>query len=503
MPEIERRYKKDEKCACNLQQYFSTSYLYGDQAIKNKYSAIMNYLYDLYDEASCPNENLQIQKMDFRDAIVTEVDEKTLMIEPTIKGEARRIIEETEAANKPIEQLMETINNLMCSIHEKKATAEHIVNGIDKLCFKMNKDRMIEMKFESVLIALIASALITPGLTDERRNKLVKEWAGRVEKVFINQSYLAEVNLEIALWEQLNKNIEDNLKKRILLIMLKSIVNKEHSGIISKLSETVYVFLSKKNNFAKKFFNTVIKLAEDEMNHQVFNVEFMMRKHKDDSFKFIPNMMPRLSGVDHWIQEEKAEAFESAEEQIIQNYLYEGKELILSKFDISKYDINILCNTASCGLNTKDESFVIVIKSIVCCMIEIWHRSRNEKSVHEIVDLYQEYKIASFFKRELNVIDNDPTAVYDILLKEKDFSMFTWDTMDFYEDIFSGFLAAYVDGYREKGKRADIEKKIRILESYVNVISNDFVKNELEKRLFLGRGRYTAYGGRKRPLVRS
>lgn len=34
VPEITRRYEKDEKCACNLQQYFANSYLYGDDGIK-------------------------------------------------------------------------------------------------------------------------------------------------------------------------------------------------------------------------------------------------------------------------------------------------------------------------------------------------------------------------------------------------------------------------------------------------------------------------------------
>ena len=65
--------------------------------------------------------------------------------------------------------------------------------------------------------------------------------------------------------------------------------------------------------------------------------------------------------------------------------------------------------------------------------------------------------------------------------------------MDFYEDVLSGFLVAYVDGFREKGKRDDIEKKIRILETYVNNIPEDYVRNILEKRLFLCKGRYSRW----------
>ena len=44
-----------------------------------------------------------------------------------------------------------------------------------------------------------------------------------------------------------------------------------------------------------------------------------------------------------------------------------------------------------------------------------------------------------------------------------------------------------------KGKRDDIEKKIRILETYVNSIPEDYVRNILEKRLFLCKGRYSRW----------
>lgn len=44
-----------------------------------------------------------------------------------------------------------------------------------------------------------------------------------------------------------------------------------------------------------------------------------------------------------------------------------------------------------------------------------------------------------------------------------------------------------------KGKRDDIEKKIRILETYVNSITEDYVRNILEKRLFLCKGRFSRW----------
>ncbi|MDE7424792.1 MAG: hypothetical protein K2N51_14075 [Lachnospiraceae bacterium] len=493
VPEITWRYEKDEKCTYNLQQYFSNSYLYGDEGIKNRCHVILDYLYSIYDEKTFPNENLQIQKMDFRDATVTEIDEKTIMVEPQIKGEAQKIVKNNEDANEPILHLNKTINHLIEDINEKKANADQIITVIDTLCEKMKGDYRIEMQFEKVLVTFIVSALIMPDITDEQRNKLVEEWIKRVKKIFLNQSYVAEVNMVIALWEQLNKDINNDLKQQILIMMLESIVNDENSGLISQLAELTNYFLEKNGNYASRIFNTIIMLAEDEMNHQKFNAAYIKENRNDAEYEFIPNMVPKLRGVDHWMRENNGNEYENKKSQIIQEYLYDGKGVDLSEFDISNYDIDLLCNTACCGLDTEDEKFVIVINSIVQCMIEIWHKNCKKMRAHKIIDTFQEHKVVSYFQRELNMTGRNPEAVYDILFKETDFSIFTRDTVDFYEDVLSGFLAAYVDGFREKGKRDDIEKKIRILETYINNIPEDYVRNILEKRLFLCKGRYSRW----------
>lgn len=139
----------------------------------------------------------------------------------------------------------EILNRLVSDINEKKADADQIVSVIDTLCEKMKDDYRIEMQFESILVTLIASALIMPDVTDEQRNKLVDEWIRRVKKIFLNQSYVAEVNMVIALWEQLNKDINNDLKQQILLMILKSIINDDNSGLISQIAELTKYFLAK------------------------------------------------------------------------------------------------------------------------------------------------------------------------------------------------------------------------------------------------------------------
>ena len=238
-------------------------------------------------------------------------------------------------------------------INDKKANAGQVITVIDILCEKMKDDYRIEMQFEKVLVTFIASALIMCDITDEQRNKLVEEWIKRVKKIFSNQSYVAEVNMVIVLWEQLNKNINNDLKKQILIMILESIVNDEKSGLISQLAELTYYFLGKNRNYASRVFNTIIMLAEDEMNHQKFNAVYI-KNHNDAEYEFIPNMVPKLRGVDYWIRENKGNEYQNKRSEIIQEYLYDGKGGDLSEFDISNYDIDLLCNIACCGLDTED-----------------------------------------------------------------------------------------------------------------------------------------------------
>ena len=125
----------------------------------------------------------------------------------------------------------------------------------------MKGDHRIEIQFESVLITLIASALIMSDITDEQRNTLVEEWIKRVKKIFLNQSYVAEVNMVIALWEQLNKDINNELKQQILLMILESIINDENSGLVSQMAELAKFFSKKIRIMHVEFFYTIVMLC--------------------------------------------------------------------------------------------------------------------------------------------------------------------------------------------------------------------------------------------------
>ena len=98
------------------------------------------------------------------------------------------------------------------------------------------------------------------------------------------------------------------------------------NGLISKIASQAKLYLQNNKSLAKVVFNTIIMLAEDEMQHQVYNANYVKNSGKEPNFEFHPNKQLKLSGVDHWIKQENALPYVSKYDEIIENYLFNEKE---------------------------------------------------------------------------------------------------------------------------------------------------------------------------------
>ena len=58
----------------------------------------------------------------------------------------------------------------------------------------------------------------------------------------------------------------------------------------------------------------------------------------------------------------------------------------------------------------------------------------------KIFDVYQEHEIIELFQREMIQTQDDAKMAIDILFEEIDFTKFTTDTIEFYQDIFGKFF---------------------------------------------------------------
>lgn len=246
--------------------------------------------------------------------------------------------------------------------------------------------------------------------------------------------------------------------------------------------------------------NSIDKVREYSGDNQIGSISFTIKDNlitnylkvskKDKEFIFNPNMQPKLSGIDRYIKDDDGNCYTSREEEIIDRYLLQEESLEIDVFDMSNYDISTICYVANCGLNFTNESFRMVIHEILLCVIDIWKYTKRNYNAHEIFDVYQEHEIIELFQREMIQTQDDAKMAIDILFDEIDFTKFTTDTIEFYQDIFGNFLCEFFDSYVDSKRRNICKKKILYIEKKVNDIDEEYVRIQLYKSLMLSVTRY-------------
>ena len=121
---------------------------------------------------------------------------------------------------------------------------------------------------------------------------------------------------------------------------------------------------------------------------------------------------------------------------------------------------------------------------------ENFNITKRNYNAHEIFDVYQEHEIIELFQREMIQTQDDAKMAIDILFEEIDFTKFTTDTIEFYQDIFGNFLCEFFDSYVDSKRRNICKKKILYIEKKVNDIDEEYVRIQLYKSLMLSVTRY-------------
>lgn len=493
IPSLNERYKRDEKCNISLQQYVMNMQLFADEEVISKCNKICNYMYSqVKNEGEEADLYLQIQKMDLRNASLLKVAENAYAVEPQITGEAKRIVERNEEnrVNILAKQIEELVTAEASIVREDKPNYEKLDEVIDVILDAIAQDEGVRIQYENVMIQLIAIALSNKEMNITRRDKLVNIWLDGVNQYFNHGSFVTDDKFIFVLFEQLKENCSITVKNRIKKIMLDSLLERENNGLVSKIASQAKLYLQKEVILAKAMFNTILMLAKDEMNHQVYNANYLKLSARDDEYEFVPNKQLKLSGVDCWIQEEEKTSYISEKDAIIEKYLWNEEELRDAEFEIEEYDIGILCYVSNCGLNLSNEMFKKVIRSIIICLIELWNYDKGKQEAYHIVDAYAEYEVMEFFWKEIVEKDENANIAIDILFDGIDFTLFTRETIEFYQEIFGHFLCVYFDAYSERGRRKIIENKLMYLENRICGISDEYVRTQLYKSLTLALTQY-------------
>lgn len=490
IPELKDRYELDKKCDLSIQEYVSHTQIYFDSMVQDKCYGILDYLYSIIkNDAENAQDYLQIQKMDMRGAKATKITDNIIMLEPQISGEAEKIVLRQEEFNKPKQRLNAAIkkcnDNMVSGQIDLPSTLDVI-----KVILELMKDTDMAFQYENLLILLIASAINHQELENEKREKFCTIWINGIEKLFSNGNFLADIALMPVLLNQLENDVASGIKNKIKKIVLDCLMYKGQHGVIDEMAKYVKRYLANHETLAQAVFNTIIKLSEDQMEHQKYNANYLKVSKKDKEFIFNPNMQPKLSGIDRYIKDDDGNCYTSREEEIIDRYLLQEESLEIDVFDMSNYDISTICYVANCGLNFTNESFRMVIHEILLCVIDIWKYTKRNYNAHEIFDVYQEHEIIELFQREMIQTQDDAKMAIDILFEEIDFTKFTTDTIEFYQDIFGNFLCEFFDSYVDSKRRNICKKKILYIEKKVNDIDEEYVRIQLYKSLMLSVTRY-------------
>lgn len=484
--ELKERYLLDEKCNLTLQQYVARTQLCFDGTVREHCYKILDDLYSRTDndeEHAC--DYLQIQKMDMRNAKIKQINDNMCSLEPKITGEAEKIVQRNEEANVPQNKIAEVCSKLVDNVTNKEDNLKEILNAIDDIKEVKKQNSEVRFQYEQILNMLMAVALSKNELDRDRREDFCKIWIGGIERYFSHESFVVNLEFTTILFQQLEKDISQEIKNNIKLLILNSIFYRDENGLVDKIASYAKKYLSQNKNLANAVFNTVIRLAEDEMNHQKHNAEYLKKTGRDVEYEFNPNMQRKLHGVDRYIEEDDETCFVSQKEKIIDTYLFNEVDLELVNFDINSYDVGLLCYSANCGLGFDSEKFVCVIRSVLECMIQIWFAHKRDHDAHHIIDVYQKHEIIELYQKEMVQSDYEAEDVIDTLFDEIDFSLFTHDTIKFYQDIFGTFLCEFFDGHIDARRRNLCKSKIKYISNKIDVIECENVRVQLYKSVIL------------------
>lgn len=469
IPNIQKRYNPKYHIDITLQNYFLEMQFVDE--CKDRCIKILDYLYSIIpNDADHASMYLQIQKMDFRNPVVEQIDDKYVSISPRITGEAKKTVDDNIQKNKPKEIIEIALQEFYENFDIKNYQLNEVLKCID-IYYENIKNIDLRFQYDRHIVLLFAYALNKPELEKNLRDKFCNELVDGVEIILENGNFQFDYPLLVVLFRQIDENASVNTKIRIKKLILSIVTDNQNNGLISKLNEVTKLYLKENLELSKAVFNTIIMLAKDK---NVKTNHFVIKKHP--FIKTSGNVIKKYKLIG------KIQTLNNSNtEQILRKYLIDATNLDISHFDISHYNIQILYHIINCGLDLTDNNIEMIIKEMVKLILD----NLNSKEQIFSRDRISQAKnaITNFLSEEL-FLNTD--IVLNILFDDIDFSCFSDESIDFYLKIFNRVLPIYVDSYNDRVRRDLCEKIIYSLEDKIEKnVCSEYVKKKLYRALFL------------------
>lgn len=481
IPALKQRYPKNS-CI----NYFLREYVVHMQFVSGMQKTchqLLDYLYELYpNNEQHAQSHLQIQQMDYRNPTIEQLDDKTIAITPSFSGVAKEIVDTHSVELTPEKEIQKIVSDFTANVNPEDYSASEMLPYLDALQSALDATEK-SFAYTNAFLLLVSYALNKPDLESNRRDMYCNYWADGIEDLFNNGSFLFRDDLLYVLFKQANSNASPNVKNRIKRIILQIVMYRGMDGRIYSFRRIAKNFLKGNPNLQAAIINTIIALSKDEMQHQLFNYNYVINNTDTELFDFIPNCTPKLKGVDRMLQQAGAPGYVSCKAQIIEKHLYLEEAYNLTEFVIDDYDLSTLCSIVACGINIKDPFYCSVVQSLVRTIISILNIKDSYHSHVERLDPYTSRMVTDYLGKEL--FENIDLAM-SILFDEIDFAKFSKGAVDFYLHVFGTLLPSYVDAYNNPSRRKQCETALSAIEAKVNAIScADWVRQELYRSLIL------------------
>lgn len=478
---IGKRYELDSKCDICLRDYFRISWQMKKDVFDKKCKKICDYLYSITsNNAEEADRYLQIQIME--GCICTEENHDDVVAQKhQIDGAAKKLVEQFKENDAPIRKFF---INYADALKDKEHINYLLINKtIDFAIKQSEKDDYFKIQTENKTIQLVFCALANPDVSQNRRDYLCRIWINGIRKYLKRGSFVSDNQFVGTLWAQLRMDISTQVKNEIKKLMLDILTCQDNNGIILELAKTIKRILCYKGcrDIARPFFNTILMLAKDEMNHQKYNAAYLEKEK--NGFLYVPNMHRLLWYVDRIFREKSLPAYNSQKDEIIRRYLYEEESLEITDFNIDDYDISTLCFVANCGLDFEDPFFAKIVKEILNCMIRIWGQIQNRNGAKELLQFRQRDEVEELLRREIVEKNTDDYIAINLLFDDIDYPILLNETERLYSDVFKYMQCAYFDNSDHPEKRNDIEKKMLYIGQKVENLSNESLKRFFYKAL--------------------
>lgn len=467
----------------DLREYARNIQFKDDIKSKNKCYKILDYLYTIIpNDVENAERYLQIQNMDFRNASVYKINDNNFVYIPQITGEAEKLVIEQNKSNSEFNNINNKVENLKNNINSGNTNFNEIDDCIIEI-LKMKNDLSYYILYQNVIL-FISYAFSKMNITSEKRDEYCNIWLNLInddQKIIISDECIAKFPL---LFSQINENITSTTKNKIKLFIIEKLLLEGYFVQYNlKYINCIKKYLKNNKNLANLMVSTILMLAKDEMNHQIFNYKYLKKEKIYKEIAFEPNMQPRLNGVDMRIKQEGKNCYSSRKNEIIEQYLYKEEKQKCKHFDIKKYDINILSSIFICGFDLTNS----LLKEIATQYIDFYIKlcAKKEDYIYDIIDIYKQNFIISFFESNFKSKETTNTTM-SILFDKKNFDKFTSETIDFYIKIINTLAPLYFDSYNDKEKRDFVKSIIEELEKYITHINIDNIKQKLLTSLILG-----------------